>query len=623
MKIIILTESFLENYILFYVINCYNKTIFFGFKECKKMKNIPNPIIHEIGYDKDKLEEFKSIICTEKENNQKILLNYPTVYIVNDKHKNEKYSVYIGESNDIYQRTMQHIKEDSKKKSEWGKLSNSTSSKLFVIGHEHFNKSLTLDIENKLLRYLSSVESVQEVINARTNPQNDYYTANELDTIFSKIWTSLRRKNKDLFPVESVIKDSAIFKASPFHKLTYEQINAKETILQKIIEALSKNKVGELILVSGEAGSGKTVLMSSLFYELHQLKDEKLISKDLTSFLLVNHEQQLKVYEQIAQKLGILTNKKGDKVNVSKPTTFINNHSTEEPVDVVIVDEAHLLWTQGKQSYQGKNQLRDLLERARVVVAVFDPNQVLSTEQYWEEEAFLELQHQANLNDNLIQLSNQMRINANEDTVQWIRNLIDYQIVNPIPKDKNYDLRIFDDPSKMYQEIKKKAEDKKHGISRMIATFDWEYINNKKPEVGDDWRVTIGDWSLPWNLQVRQNKELKKKNRNLSWAEQEQTISEVGSTFTIQGFDLNYAGVIIGPSVKYRNNQIVFDREGSKNRKATQRRKLKDNTKEYISDTLLKNELNVLLTRGVNGLYIYAVDKELREALKKATNTKK
>ncbi len=31
---------------------------------------------------------------------------------------------------------------------------------------------------------------------------------------------------------------------------------------------------------------------------------------------------------------------------------------------------------------------------------------------------------------------------------------------------------------------------------------------------------------------------------------------------------------------------------------------------------LLKNELNVLLTRGVNGLYIYAVDDRLREALK-------
>ncbi len=37
-----------------------------------------------------------------------------------------------------------------------------------------------------------------------------------------------------------------------------------------------------------------------------------------------------------------------------------------------------------------------------------------------------------------------------------------------------------------------------------------------------------------------------KEKRNiagLAWAEQPQTINEVGSTFTIQGFDLNYAGV--------------------------------------------------------------------------------
>ena len=56
----------------------------------------------------------------------------------------------------------------------------------------------------------------------------------------------------------------------------------------------------------------------------------------------------------------------------------------------------------------------------------------------------------------------------------------------------------------------------------------------------------------------------------------------------------------------------------SKNKKATQKRSLKNGSKEYFSDTLLKNELNVLLTRGVNGLYLYAVDEELQQALKDA-----
>lgn len=55
----------------------------------------------------------------------------------------------------------------------------------------------------------------------------------KLDEIFSNIWQSLHKKNGALFPIESIIKDSAIFKASPFHKLTQEQINAKEEILNK------------------------------------------------------------------------------------------------------------------------------------------------------------------------------------------------------------------------------------------------------------------------------------------------------------------------------------------------------------------------------------------------------
>ncbi|MGB7366058.1 DNA/RNA helicase domain-containing protein, partial [Carnobacterium jeotgali] len=53
----------------------------------------------------------------------------------------------------------------------------------------------------------------------------------------------------------------------------------------------------------------------------------------------------------------------------------------------------------------------------------------------------------------------------------------------------------------------------------------------------------------------------------------------------------------------------------SQNKKATRQRTLKNGKKEQFSDMLLKNELNVLLTRGVNGLYIYAVDEELQKAL--------
>lgn len=206
-----------------------------------------------------------------------------------------------------------------------------------------------------------------------------------------------------------------------------------------------------------------------------------------------------------------------------------------------------------------------------------------------------------------------MRIHANKQTIEWIRDITDKKIIKKIPRDSTYDLRMFDDAKEMYDAIREKAlGDQKSGLSRILATFDWKYNSKRKPEDGDYWMVTAGDLSLPWNLQLKQKGRSLKK---LAWAEQPQTIDEVGSTYTIQGFDLNYCGVIIGPSVKYRNGHVVFDPDASENTNAIRNRTLQDGKKRKVASQLLPNELNVLLTRGVNGLYIYAVDDELRNIL--------
>ncbi|MBO0388697.1 DUF2075 domain-containing protein [Staphylococcus epidermidis] len=561
--------------------------------------------IENINYSLENLDN--SVRKWNTSTNGKFLLRYPTVYIINDKKSENNFEVYVGETADIRNRTRQHLNADTKVKSFWEDFSESKKSSMYVIGHELFNKSLTLDIENRLMQYLLSVENISRVHNSRTNQQNEYYTSEMLDEIFSEIWQSLNKKNKSLFPIESIIKDSAIFKASPFHKLTQEQINAKEEILTKIKESILLNEDGQLIIVEGEAGSGKTVLMSTLLYELGKYNLD--LDENLDIHLLVNHNEHVSIYSQIASKLGI-ANKK-NKI-VQKPTSFINNNLSDEKVDVVIVDEAHLLLTQGKQSYQGKNHLDDLLARAKVVVIVFDIKQVLTTEQIWEVDKLNEYFDKAKSNSNHVTLRNQMRINSDISTVNWIRNLVDYQVINSIPKDKlGYDIKIFDTPDELEKAIKIKATHTDSGISRMLATFDWKY-GIKPPNNEDFWRVKIGNWSMPWNYQLKANRN----QASLPWVEQDQTIDEIGSTFTIQGLDLNFAGVIIGPSVKYRDGKIIFDKSESANKKATQRRTLKDGSKQYFSEMLLKNELNVLLTRGVNGLYIYAVDDQLREALK-------
>lgn len=583
---------------------------------------VAEPIVKELKDNISSLKEFeRKILNSDNEKIKDTILNFPIVYIHNWKNNNN-YEVYVGESNNIFQRTRQHYSRMTEE-NEWQHSLSDGEANLYIIGHEHFNKSMTLDIENKLIHYLMSVESIKKVHNGRSNPQNRYYPIEEMNDIFTKIWRKLRKENKEMFPLETTIKDSAIFKASPLHKLTEEQQKAKELIIEKVIKALRNDERGQLIFVEGEAGTGKTVLNSSTFYELfcryEEAKNNNEYLEDETSncFLIVNHDEQITVYNQIVDKLGLI-----DKYGqvVYKPTSFINKHSVDNPVDVVFVDEAHLLLTQGKQSYRGNNQLEDILERAKVVVVMFDEDQILTTEQYWEDDLLDKYKSKAINNRNYIKLENQLRMHANENVIEWINSFTKEGVVRKLPDDLgDYDIEIFDTPEDLDSKIIKKSLNNETKLSRLIATYDWPYNSNRKSKKDFKyWEVKIGKWHKPWNRELEQDfdRRHKRKIKNLSWAEQPQTIGEVGSTFTIQGFDLNYAGVILGPSVKYRNGHIVFNPKESCNEKATRNRTLADGTSKKFGEKFLKHEVRVLMTRGVNGLYIYACDDELREHLK-------
>lgn len=568
-----------------------------------------DPMIKEYPYNNQGLKELEE---GESREESKIISRYPTVYVVNDKKKKKIYSVYVGETNNIAKRTAQHLHDDPKSREDWRELSESKTAKMYVIGHQHFNKSMTLDIENQLMLYLSSVENVKALYNRRSNDQDEYYPVNEVQDIFTQIWTQLHQKNSELFPAMDVLKDLAIFKASPFHKLTHEQLEAKNLIMERVNSSLDNDEEGQLIMVTGEAGAGKTVLLSNLFYDLVGYKK---YGHPLNVHIMVNHDEQVKVYREISKKLGIDVNL------VGKPTSFINKG---EKADVILVDEAHLLWTQGKQSYQGTNQLEDLRKLGKVVVIIFDQHQVLRSQQIVEAAQLQRMVGEALKSDNLIELKNQLRIDANESTIQWVRDLVDHQKVGKLQPDSKYEIKVFDSPKDLENaiQIKNRSDLDSHyanGISRLVATFDWTFSTGSKPSDGSlTWDVKIGDWRMPWNNQLKTKQKRSVSYRNLSWAERSETINEVGSTYTIQGFDLNYAGVIIGPSVKYRDGMIVFDPKAHANKDANQKRTLQSGEKRSFAEKLIRNELNVLLTRGVHGLYIYAVDPELREALKKA-----
>ena len=670
------------------------------------------------------------------------LLKFPTVYIVHKKEY-EKYTVYVGETNDIEARTKQHLNTDTKVRDDWEKLSEGEV-KQYIIANKHFNKSLTLDVENRFMQYLLSVDSIDKVNNRRPNPQGEYYTEEEFERIFSEIWVQLHDMDPVLFPEEGIIRDSALFKASPFHKLTSEQENIERKVIDIVNKILkSKNKCDSnsstLILLEGDAGTGKTVLISDLFYKIcnrlskikkqlleynyedteeeneeedsdYEYKQFPTINNRKTACIIVNHKEQVNVYNQIATKLRLQKNT--DEL-VMLPSQFINRFSeqTEQGrgiidrpkrcCDVALIDEAHLLNTQANQAYSGSNMLYDILRRSRVVIAAFDPNQILQSNQRWNSENLekllgtyykykksssnntnddgtLSLNNSTSVNVCRFILENQMRMKANEDVLEWIKNFVYNGCVDTFPVCRNsetknadsntdnkpFDFKVFDSPIKLFNAIKSKSEEKSsgyngHGLSRIVATYDWEYKSNKNNpnavngtwnvdlhcDNNGQWHMGLGEYSVasgseleileregkifshPWNYQLSSLDSPKHshsiKETRKSWAEQPHTINEIGSTFTIQGFDLNYAGVIIGPSVQYRDGKVVFCPENSRNDKATNKRHTKDLSGkkkialDYSIDNL-KNELNVLLKRGVNGLYIFAVDAELEKALLEA-----
>lgn len=592
-----------------------------------------------------------------------LLLDHPAIYIRvwrnNYNVMNGTWSIYVGETNDIIERTKEHwaaakIPIEKRNLGNWqyhmiedlDEIGNQVVPTVYFFGHKLFNKSMTLDIENKLIDFCYAMTTAH-TYNGRTNAQGYYSGDDNLDDIFSMIWKILRNENKDLFLSEASIQKSAIYKASPNHKLTKDQKLAKQLIIDRTISAILNNQFGQLIFVEGEAGTGKTVLTSSAFYGI--LENELLKSLNLTSYMLINHDEQRNVYQNMARKLGYKEN------IVQNPTSFLKEHSildsnkntylpdTNNIVDLVFVDEAHLLWNQNNQAFDTKYkepQLDEIIKRSRVTVIMFDENQILHKSQIY---AMNYISQKRNLaksqgpnpligENNYIELKNQLRMNCSVDTMNWIDSITKKLEVSKLhlsgSKDiKGYEVKIFDNPKDLHQAIIGKANKDETQLSRVIATYDWQFIYGKKCPTNKYWQIDINGWTLPWNEQIYRmdlqntlRQRQKKRYSSLDWAEKDYTINEAGSTFTIQGFDLAYAGVILGPSVCYdkTKNRIYFDEGERAWNEMKGQRKLPNGTLINVTNVISQHELRVLMTRATQGLFIYACNDELRDALKKS-----
>ncbi|MGL5899995.1 MAG: ATP-dependent exonuclease, partial [Lactobacillaceae bacterium] len=79
---------------------------------------LENPVIFETKYDIKNAKELEDKIQVKYDKDEKakeLLTKFPTVYIINSPiGKSGKFSVYVGETNDIQRRTIEHLGEDPK-----------------------------------------------------------------------------------------------------------------------------------------------------------------------------------------------------------------------------------------------------------------------------------------------------------------------------------------------------------------------------------------------------------------------------------------------------------------------------------------------------------------------------
>ena len=112
------------------------------YKRNEKM-GISQPVIRKIADNNEALNFFESVsLPAEDGNTQEVIASFPTVYIHNWKDTGD-YEVYIGESNNVFSRTRQHYDVGQSDEKSWQREMLGHCASLYIIGHEHFNKSMT------------------------------------------------------------------------------------------------------------------------------------------------------------------------------------------------------------------------------------------------------------------------------------------------------------------------------------------------------------------------------------------------------------------------------------------------------------------------------------------------
>ncbi|MGN7860568.1 DNA/RNA helicase domain-containing protein [Microbacterium sp. 22303] len=556
------------------------------------------------------------------------LSNWPVVYVIDGARRRPKPGLYVGETVNTYQRMVQHLA---------GAKKNAHLDTVRVIIDERFNKSVCLDLESHLIRWFSG-DAQYEVLNSNAGLTADaqYFDRAAYRESFTKIFENLREEG--LF-TQSIaeIENSDMFKLSPFKALNHDQNIAVDNILKVLLEDLEAPSRGSTLVVQGAPGTGKTIVaifMMKLLADIAAYTPGDDVDQDslFADYFLKGHREPLaKLHIALVipqQSLRTSVQRVFRKTPGLDPKAVLSPfqfaESTEQ-FDLVFVDEAHRLGQRANQASGGQNkkfprinealfgrddpsftQLDWIRTRSRHQILLVDELQSVRPHDL-APQTLQQILRTAKDGDHYFHLMTQMRVKAGADYVGFVRAALRGE--DPARPDLgDYDLRFFDDLGEMRTMIR--GVEKEHGLARLVAGFAWDWVT--KPRKGKkglaEFDFDIDDERLLWNVTDR------------DWINSPGAIDQVGSIHTVQGYDLNYAGVVIGPDLRLdpATGQIVADRERYRDKKG------KEKTGSFAGGftdeqllTFIRNIYGVLLTRGILGTYVYVCDPALRERLRR------
>lgn len=565
------------------------------------------------------IKEYEFNTETLKNINSKYI-NWPVVYLINNNNK-----VYIGETSNIKGRMKQHLDNPDR---EFLKSIN-------IIFDKKFNKSATLDIEQNLIRMFyadNRFDSNSGILNKNKgqSSKHNYYQREMYLNKLVDIWEKLQQKKLVNNSYNSII-NSDVYKYSPFVSLTNEQEDIMCKIINNILDCLEGKSTNTTSIITGLSGTGKTILAINLIYNIVNVnfsnidtfEDEEI--EILSEFNETMHRLREYISCNGKIKMGFvvpMTSLRGTLKVVLKAIDKKNLRNividpgdvTKENYDVIICDETHRLAQYKNIANMGhfkkkckelgidenkSTQLDWISMKSKYKVLFYDGNQTVKGSDIPKEKMDELIK---NNSDKCYALTTQLRCKSGELFLDNIDKLFKCSLKNKMESSKDFEIKVFDDPNDMIESIKKL--DKKMGLCRNVAGYDWQWKTKDKSY------KEIKDKGL-YDIEFSGNKYIWNHTRE-GWIITSNAVNEIGCIHTVQGYDLNYVGVIIGPDISYNKEKNKIEVHVDKLKDIN----VKRGTEEEIVEEFIINTYKTLLARGIKGCYMYACDESMQEYLK-------